>query len=184
MYLIGEGSIVIVGRSGLLYGPFNPVYGVGAALMIYFLGRKDYKCWQIILYGALIGGIFELLMGIGQEIFTGTSSWNYSDQPLNIFGKTSIPIMLVWGLICYVLVKLIYPQLSKLYEKIPKKANDIIFKILLIFMIINCFLSFSAVVRMNMRHHGQEPITPFGRFLDAVYTDERIHKSYTNMEDL
>ena len=45
MYLIGEGSIVIVSRSGLLYGPFNPVYGVGAALMVFFLARKDYKWW-------------------------------------------------------------------------------------------------------------------------------------------
>ncbi len=184
MYLIGKGTIVIVSRSGLLYGQFNPVYGLGAALMVFFLGRKDYKWWQIILYGALIGGIFELVMGIGQELFTGTSSWNYSDQPLNIFGKTSVPIMLVWGLICYVLMKLIYPLFNKLYDKIPRKISNAVFWVLLVFMIIDCILSFSAVVRMNLRHHDQPALTPYGKFLDTVYTDERIYRSYTNMEEL
>lgn len=184
MYLIKDGSIVIVSRSGLLYGPFNPIYGIGAALMIYFLARKEYKWWQIILYGTLIGGAFEVLMGFGQEIFTGTSSWDYSGHFLNIGGKTSLYIMTIWGLICYVLVKLIYPLFNKIYQKVPAKISDIVYKVLLVFMIINCILSFSAVVRMNLRHHDQPPITPYGKFLDKVYTDERVHRSYTNMEEL
>ncbi|MBQ3325789.1 putative ABC transporter permease [Candidatus Saccharibacteria bacterium] len=184
MYLIGEGSIVIVSRSGLLYGPFNPVYGVGAALMVFFLARKDYKWWQIVLYGAIIGGVFELLVGLGQEVFTGTSSWNYSDQPLNILGKTSVFIMLVWGLICLFFIKLIYPVISKYYERMPDNTRDVVYKIMLIFIIFDCLISFSAVVRMNLRHHGQPAITPFGKFLDSVYTDERIHRSYTNMEEV
>lgn len=184
MYLFQDGSIVLVSRSGLLYGPFNPIYGVGAALMIYFLARKDYKWWQIIIFGGLIGGIFECLMGFGQEFFTGTSSWDYSSHFLNIGGKTSLYIMTIWGLICYVLVKLIYPLFDRIYNKLSTQTSDMLFWILLIFMIVNCTLSFSAVVRMNLRHHNVPTFTPYGTFLDSTYTDERIHQSYTNMTEL
>ena len=66
----------------------------------------------------------------------------------------------------------------------PDNTRDVVYKIMLIFIIFDCLISFSAVVRMNLRHHGQPAITPFGKFLDSVYTDERIHRSYTNMEEV
>ncbi|MBR2544111.1 putative ABC transporter permease [Candidatus Saccharibacteria bacterium] len=182
--LLRDGSIVWVSRSGLLYGQFSPIYGVGAVLMVYFLTRRDFKWWQIFLLGSLIGGIFEYLAGAAQEIFTGTSSWNYSDQWLNIGGKTSVFIMAVWGLTCLFLMKIIYPIASDLIEKIPPKIGDIIFWTLLVFIAIDCLLSLSAVIRMNLRRHHVPTFTPYGQFLDTVYTDERIHRSYTNMENI
>ena len=35
---------------GVIYGPFNVIYGFGAALMCWLLLRKPYKNWQIFLY--------------------------------------------------------------------------------------------------------------------------------------
>lgn len=184
MGLIFSGEPIWVSRSGLLYGQLNPVYGVGAVLMTLFLAEKNLKWWQIILLGSLIGGVFEYVIGIAQELFTGTSSWNYSGQWLNIGGKTSIPIMLVWGVICLLFINIIYPFCSKLIEKIPPTTGEIIFWTLLVLIIIDCALSFSAVIRMNLRRHNVPTFTPYGKFLDAVYTDERIHRSYTNMENV
>lgn len=182
--IIYDGHPVWVSRSGLLYGQLNPVYGIGAVLMVFFLTRRDFKWWQIILLGGLIGGAFEYIIGMAQEIFTGTSSWNYSDQWLNIGGKTSPYIMAVWGIACLFLMKIVYPFVSNLIEKIPPKTGNIVFWILLIFIIIDCLLSLSAVIRMNLRRHNVPTFTPYGKFLDAVYTDERIHRSYTNMENV
>ena len=48
---------VIESRSGLIYGPFNPVYGFGALLMAVCLNplQKRSRLW-IFLGSALIGG--------------------------------------------------------------------------------------------------------------------------------
>ncbi len=182
MNLFRDGSIVWVSRSGLLYGQLNPVYGIGAVGMVYFLTRRNFKWWQIFLLGGLIGGVFEYIMGICQEFFTGTSSWDYSDQWLNIGGKTSPYIMAVWGITCLVLMKVVYPIISNLIEKIPPKVGDVVFWVSLVFILIDVFISYSAVIRMNLRHQNVPTLTPYGQFLDTVYTDERIHRSYTNME--
>ena len=130
------------------------------------------------------GGIFEIFVGYVQELFTGTSSWNYADHWFNIAGKTSPRVMFVWGFICLVYMLAVYPNLSNLIEKIPPKIGDFIFWALLAFIIADCFISFSAVIRMNLRHHNIPIYTPYGRFLDYNYPDDRIHRAYPNMVEL
>ncbi|MBR5408605.1 putative ABC transporter permease [Candidatus Saccharibacteria bacterium] len=171
-------------RSAVIYGPFSIIYGIGAVLMVLAFARKKYTWWQILIFGGLICGIFEYLMGLFQQIFTGTSSWDYSDHWLNIGGKTSPYIMLVWGIICLGFIKYLYPLLSSWIEKIPAKIGNYLFWFLLIFLIIDMLLSFSAVVKMNLRHHDMPTLTPYGKFLDTVYPDDRIHKAYPNMIDI
>lgn len=184
VHLFTDGTIYWDARSGVLYGPFSVIYGFGAVLMLYFLTRRDFNWWQILILGGLIGGIFELLMGLWQEAFTGTSSWDYSDHWLNIAGKTSPYIMLIWGIICLIFMKVVYPFCSNLIEKIPERPGNIIFWTLFIFLIIDCALSLSAVIRMNLRHHNVPAYTPYGQFLDTVYHDDRIYQSYRNMVDI
>ncbi len=199
-------------RSGVIYGPFSVIYGFGAVLMVLAFiwlpnklikqakKRKSIKSrlesvatdenstplswWQLVLAGGLLGGIAEYIFGVLQEIFTGTVSWNYSDHFLNINGKTSPYVMLIWGLICLIFVKYAYPPLSRLIEKIPQKIGNVIFWILLAFLTFDMLISFSAVLRMNLRRHNVPTFTPYGEFLDSTYPDKRIRAAYPNMVEV
>lgn len=84
-------------RRGVIYGPFNVIYGFGAVVMVYLLLRKKYTNWQIFLYASLLGGIVEYVVSLLQEVFTHTTSWDYSNYFLNINGRTTVPFMVVWG---------------------------------------------------------------------------------------
>lgn len=180
---IDNGTLNFITKRGLLYFELSPIYGAGAILMIYLLTRKEYKKTQYFWLGALIGGTFEYLISFLQETFTGTVSWDYSTYFLNINGRTTIPYMLFWGILCYILMAKIYPYISNKIDSIPIKAGNIMYNILLVIIVIDMFLSFSACIRLGLRHEGYKPLTIYGEFLDRVYDDERMSKSYTNMRE-
>lgn len=178
---LNTGTGVWMLHRGVIYGPFNVIYGFGAAIMCWILLRRKYNNYQIFGLSALLGGVVEYLLSFLQEVFTGTTSWDYSNQWLNLNGRTTIPIMLVWGLMGLVLVKIIYPFLSDLIEKIPTRIGTPLFWVLLVFMIFNCLISWTAIIRQNLRHQGVEPFTPIGEFYDDYYSDEFLIKYFPNM---
>ncbi|MBQ9020252.1 putative ABC transporter permease [Candidatus Saccharibacteria bacterium] len=182
VHLMQDGTIFIERRSGVIYGPFSVIYGAGAVLMAAVLAERKYKWWQLFLYGGLLCCVCEYLLGWLQEVFTGTMSWDYSDHFLNINGRTSPLVFVIWGLVSMWYVGLVYPWVSRLVEKIPVKYGEIFIKVMFVFLVIDMALSFSAVVRMGMRHHGVPAQTPYGQFLDTVYNDERMKKAYPNTE--
>ncbi len=78
------------------------------------------------------------------------------------------------GLLCYILMVKIYPFVSSKIEKIPYNLGHLIYYILLVVITIDMFISFSACIRMGLRHEGYKPLTGYGEFLDKVYNDERM----------
>lgn len=169
---------------GVIYGPFNVIYGFGAVIMIWVLLRKEYEWWQIALYAALLGGIVEYLVSFLQEFFTHTTSWDYSNQILNLNGRTTIPIMCVWGVMGVVLVKVVYPFISDLIEKIPVKVGDAVFVGLVVFMALNMLVSWTAIIRQTLRHNNVPPFTPIGEFCDYYYNDQFLERYFPNMVHL
>lgn len=168
-------------RRGVIYGPFNVIYGFGAVLMIWLLARKERKWWQTFLYAAVIGGVAEYLVGFLQETFTHTTSWDYSNKFLNLNGRTTIPFMIVWGVMGLVLVKVIYPWISKWVEKIPVKTGEVLFYTLLVLMILDMLVSWSALIRQTLRHNNVPPFTPIGEFYDDYYNDKFLEHYFPNM---
>lgn len=166
---------------GVIWGPFNVIYGFGAALMCWVLLRKKYDAWQIFGISAILGGVVEYMLSFLQETFTGTTSWDYSYQFLNIQGRTTIPLMLVWGVLGLLLVKFVYPFYSSLIEKIPARVGNPLFWALLVFMIFDCLISWSAIIRQTFRHNNMPPITPIGEFYDEYFDDEFLHHYFPNM---
>ena len=64
-------------RQGLIYGPFIPVYGIGA--MFYYIVLSKIKIKnkvQIFLITMILGGITEYLCSFIQEKAFGTISWD------------------------------------------------------------------------------------------------------------
>lgn len=169
-------------RRGVIYGPISPIYGMGAVLLISILGRKKRPDWQTVFYGALLGGGFEYLISFLQEMFLGTVSWDYTNEFLNINGRTTIPFAFVWGLLSLVLVKLVYPTLSNIVESLPKKFGTILTRILILLLALDFTISWGALIRQLFRHNGYPPITIVDKFFDKYYPDEVLKKSYTNMK--
>lgn len=169
-------------RRGVIWGPFNVIYGFGAVIMVYLLLRKPYKKWQIFVYAALLGGVVEYTISFLQEFFTHTMSWDYSNKWLNINGRTTIPFMVVWGLLGLVLVKVVYPLVSDAIERIPRKVGDIVYIIMVVFMAFDMLISWTAIIRQTLRHNHVPPYTPIGRFYDAYFTDDYLEHYFPNMQ--
>ncbi len=181
-YYIQDGIIFWEIRRGVFYGPFSPVYGMGAVILCYLLLRKKRPDWQIFLYGSLLGGCFEYLISLLQEIFTGTTSWDYSNHFLNIDGRTTIPFMFFWGVLSFLLVRGIYPWLSKQIEKIPKRLGEVLFVFVLVLLCLDMLVSWTALIRGALRRENIPPITPVGKMYDEVYPDPYLERAFPNMD--
>ncbi len=169
-------------RRGVIYGPISPIYGVGAVLFTILLLRKEKSNFSIFLKGALIGGSFEYLISFFQETFFGTISWDYSQDFLNINGRTTIPYMIVWGLLALLFAKVIYPTISNIIESFPQKFGDVFTGILVVLLVLDFFVSWGSLIRQTLRHKGYEPITFVGTFFDKHYNDEVLRQYYANMK--
>ncbi len=169
-------------RKGVIYGPFNPLYGAAIAFIIWLLGRKRRHSAKTFLYGAILGGSIEFIISLLMELVLGVASWDYTGRPLNIMGRTTVLYMIFWGFAIMLLVHYIYPFLSKYIEKIPNKIGKPLVIILVIFMSLNMLISFTALARSTLRNKGYKPFTFIGEFYDKVYPDEYLKTIYTNMK--
>ena len=168
-----------VSRRGLIYGPLNPVYGLGLVFFVIFLSKIKNPA-LIFLGGMLLGGGCEYLCSLVQEKVFGTLSWDYSHQLFNIGGRTSLKYMLIWGVLALVVMKIVYPFLSNLIEKMPVKTGNILTIILIVFMVANIIISVTACLRQSERASGMAPSNKVELFLDKHYPDKRLNTIFQN----
>lgn len=170
-------------RVGMVYGPFIPVYGGGAAFLTIVL-YKLYKLNDTLIYviGAVVGAGFEYLCSWLQETILGTVSWDYSNTPFNLNGRTNLMYALIWGFLGLVWVRYLYPLAAKCIEKIPKRAGSILTTFLIIFMIFNSVMSIAAVWRWGERDDGVAAQSNFEVYLDKHFDDEKMELLFPNMQ--
>lgn len=170
-------------RRGLVYGPFSPVYGIGAVLiyLIFYLPR--FKAWVCFVGGAIFGGMLEYMLSVLQEWIFGTISWDYSDRLLNIDGRTTIPYMIVWGGLVMIFAQIVLPYLGKVYQQIKEVNMNRICMVLAVFLAFNISMSVAAVLRQTMRHEGNPADKRIEIFLDKRFPDERLQQIYSNTRE-
>lgn len=178
------GSFVWESRRGLVWGPFSPVYGIGA-VCIYFLFYRT-KCNFVTCFigGAFAGGIIEYILSFLQEKLFGTISWDYSDRLLNINGRTTIPYMIVWGTVIALFAYFVYPWLDRLYHQVPEATMNGVCVAVALVLLIDITVSAAAVARQSMRKLGDPADNVVESWLDDTFDDERLRRTYTNMRFL
>ena len=169
-------------RSGLIYGPFNLVYGFGVLLMtIGIVPIKHQSNPIIFFFGFIIGTIFEYCCSYLQQQWFGTISWDYTHLPFSFNGRVNLIYSCFWGLLTLGWIKYIYPWVVYQIKKIPKKIGKILTCFLLLFMIFNTTISALALERQSERRQDAFPTTQLDILLDTYYPDERLSKVYPNM---
>lgn len=170
-------------RVGMVYGPFIPVYGGGAC----FLTAALYKLYKlndtlVFVISVFVGAGFEYFCSWLQEQMFGTVSWDYSDTPFNLDGRTNLMYALIWGFLGLVWVRYLYPWTAKLIEKIPKRAGAIITTFLIVFMAFNGFMSVTATARWTQRTEGVPASNSFEEYLNEKFDNEKMEFLFPGMK--
>lgn len=112
--------------SGILHGPYTPIYGFGILIIIYgsdyifkHLHLKRYQ-ENFIVFGLLFFTItiLELLGGILIEKIFGTVFWSYEKLKLNYGHYISIEVSLLWSILG-IIIYYFKNFLLQLVEKVP-----------------------------------------------------------------
>ena len=170
-------------RAGLVYGPFNLLYGAGAVcltLALYKYRNRGYQ-WSF-LGGFLVGSVLEYVCSWAQEALLGSRSWDYSGLPLNLNGRICFLYSVFWGVLGIFWIKDLYPRMAKYILKIPNRVGRPLTWAFTIFLIFNAVVSCVAVGRWSQRVEGLPPSSGFWEFIDQRFPDDRMERVFANME--
>ena len=172
----------LMSRSSLLYGTFSIVWGLGGAIItgvLYTLKNKNDR--YIFIGGFFMGGVYEYSCSVFTEVVFGTKFWDYSHLPFNINGRVNMLFCFFWGVVAIVWIKFLYPNMSKIIEKIPPVTGKLLTWLLIILMSLDIGVSSLALSRYTSRKNGEHAQTSIDQFLDNTYNDQFIEKIYPNM---
>ena len=102
---------------GFLYGPFIPIYGFGAVLVLGAINYLPNNIFIIFLGSIIITSILEYLTSYLMELFFHTRWWDYSELPFNLNGRICLLNSLLFGVAFVVVYYLINPQIMKLLNQ-------------------------------------------------------------------
>ena len=133
-------------ESGILFGPWTPIYGVGTVIIILlsnylFMNLHLPRFYETVIIFFLLT-IFltaiEWLGGITIEALFHQVVWDYSDQAWSIGHYISLSMSLVWGLGSILFIYVIKPLLEPLVVRIPPVLT------LLFFVLFLCDIGFTT----------------------------------------
>ena len=173
---------LIESRRGLVYGPFNLLYGAGAVFLTLALYkyRNKGRIWSF-LGGFVVGSALEYACSWAQETLLGSRSWDYSQIPLNLNGRICFTYSVFWGILGIVWIKDLYPRMAKWILRIPNKVGKPLTWALTAFMIFNCIVSCITVARWAERRQGVSASNSFWEFVDERFPNERMERIFANM---
>ena len=167
-----------------MWGPFSPLYGVGAVVLTAFLNRFYYTHNLIIfLIAMVLGSAMEYLASLIMEVFWHAIAWDYSGTFGSIDGRTNFLFGVMWGMLGLVWVRMIMPRIKFIFQHINFKstAMHIFTWLMVIFMAVNIVVTVLALHREGQRTENIPPATPIDVWLDETFPDDWMQKRFENM---
>lgn len=137
-------------NSGFLNGPWIPIYGFGAIIVLFLTSPFQDNHFLIFFIGMFSATFFELIVGYIMEKIFHVRYWDYSHVPLNLHGYICLPVAFVWGLFSLFLVKIINTPINYFIQQFPLSLIIIFDIILSLLFIIDVILS--TIQALNLKH--------------------------------
>lgn len=113
-------------NSGFLHGPFCPIYGFGAVIMILLLEQLPNNIFIIFIVNTILLTIWEYIVGVLLEKIFKTKYWDYSNLKFNINGRVCLKNSIYWGVLGVIFHFIVHPVVQSQVSIIP---NRILFHI-------------------------------------------------------
>lgn len=122
-----ESFVYYNGESGILFGPWTPIYGFGSVIILLInkfvekhTKNKYLKIFLLFILSAIILTIIESIGGYLIEYLFNITFWDYSYFKFHIGKYISLEMALVWAIGSILIIYFIKPIIDKIISKIPK----------------------------------------------------------------
>lgn len=177
---------IIESRKGLIWGPFCPVYGVGATILIILLERYKNNPIKLFIIGSIAGNIIEYILSYILEAIYGIRFWDYSYVDLNLNGRICIRYSVFWGMLTIVLIEVVKPYIDKIINKIPnlRPLNVSI----IILLVIDCIATVWAINTYqdrvlakyyNIETTNQKSLKNY--IEEKLFSNDKMKKTFPNL---
>ena len=179
-------------RKSFLYGPFCIVYGIASIILIFSLKKYKHNNVKLFFYGMILGSLVEYFSSYIGELILHVKWWDYSNDFLNIHGRTCLYYAVMWGVLSIILINHVNPFLDKCIDLVAKKISQYLLKVIIttitLFMMfdgaLTCYVLDNFIVRVaneyNINMNGVEK-REVDELLENIFSNEKMIMIYPNI---
>ena len=173
---------------GFLIGPYCPIYGFGAVLMLTLSSYQDHPLIIFVL-SFFMCSVLEYFTSFLMEKMFQIRWWDYSHDSFNINGRVCLRNALAFGALGVLFVKYLNPFFLSLTGKISLNLLSLIGIIILIITTIDIIFSLSAVnsvkkvINKNVdKFKNKDATNDIKKLINVNYLERRLIKTYHLLE--
>lgn len=172
---------------GFMRGPFLPLYGSGAIMML--LVSKPFQEHIVLVYiaGCIGATVLEYVTGVVMEALFKVRYWDYSNQPFNFQGHICLGSSLAWGFLTIAMTEFIHKPVERFVLSVPSGILTPVTLVLTALICADFALAFKAAMDLRdvliKMEKAKEELMHIQKRLDVIiaFTNETIE---TRVEDL
>lgn len=157
---------------GFMRGPFLPLYGSGAIIMLVLSAPYQENLLLTYISGVIGATLLEYLTGVCMEYLFKMRYWDYSNQPFNFQGYVCLSSSIAWGFLTILMTRIIHKPISLFVLAVPTVILTIAVIILTILIVADFSIAFRTAldlrdILMHMEK-GKEELLRIQKRLDVI----------------
>lgn len=134
---------------GFLNGPYVPIYGFGALLVLGVLEPFQAHWYIVFPVSIILATTLEYITGWAMEKLFHNRWWDYSMFPLNLHGRICLLFSLGWGVLCLALVYIVSPFVDKIVMLPSEPVSILLASVMFLIMLADLIFTIRATVDLN-----------------------------------
>ena len=143
---------------GFLRGPFLPIYGGGAVMMLFI--SEPFRNNLILTYFAGVVGatMLELATGIVMESIFKIKYWDYSRKKYNYKGYICLSSSVVWGFFTIAMNEIIHPLILKGLAALPALPVMVVASVVTVLLVFDISVSVKEALDLRRLLESMEEV--------------------------
>ncbi len=176
---------------GFMRGPFLPLYGSGAIMMLIVSSPFQDNILLTYIAGVIGATALEYITGVTMEALFKVRYWDYSKQPFNFQGHICLSSSIAWGFLTILMTRIVHRPVEQFVLLIPGSLLFPLTMLLTIYIVVDFTLSFKAAMEirdlLDKMQKLKEEVERLQRRLDVIiaFNDaEKLQRRQENEQSL
>ncbi len=171
---------------GFMRGPFLPLYGSGAIMMLVVSMPFRENIFLTYTAGVIGATALEYVTGVAMEALFKVRYWDYSNKPFNFQGHICLSSSVAWGFLTILMTRVIHSPIERMVLSIPGQVLTWATAVLTVCIVADFTLSFKAALDLRdimvRLERAKEELERMQRRLDVIAAFNNEEKEQKKQE--